>query len=596
MACLGISYLKMLTMKNIIIKFFFLFELIIAIQTSYSQTITPQWALQIGGTGDDRGIKVVSDISGNIYFASVFEKQADIVSNGSIDSLESKGKQDVIFGKLDSAGIVLWSKHIGGKGADAPTDIITTPDGFVYLSGIFEDTLFIGLDTIVSLDYIDSFIAKYDSVGNLSWIRQISGVGNQQCVSLICDLNGNLLTAGYFTKTLEFPQTNSENFISQGGYDGFFAKWTPQGDLILVDLIQGTGKTMITDCLIDYFNDYYFIGDFTDSLTINGSQSLINSLGYSDVFIVKYDNNGTISWIRSLGSIYDDKAKCLTLGGNGKMIMTGEFKEDLIYSNDILMSARGGDDIFHLTFNKNGNLQHHKKHGHKKNDYVFDAWIPVGQKIVMASDLRINEGNKNTTLASYGLLGDMCDVYQTGEDLNPTVLSALMTDEGHIYYCGNFHGTVTFDQITLNSQGTEDMFLMKMAPEEVMLNLTKPDTTTAESEQIISLQNRLSANSIISQTNTETESVSNAFFNYPNPFFGGTQIIYSLSEECSVDVKIIDANGREIKEWSYLSQSTGEHILYFNSEVLDGGIYTCKLVAQGKSVFISKSIKMVCGN
>lgn len=565
----------------------------LGITGSSAQLITPQWAFQIGGLGADRGVKLITDPTGNIYFTGIIEKEVYLSNNGVIDTVTSYGQEDIYFGKLNPEGQLLWSKHFGGKGVDNPTDVMINGEGDVYLSGIFEDTLYIESDTLISQDYIDSFVAKYDSLGNLNWLRQLSGVGNQQCLSLVNDLQGNLLSGGFFTKTIEFLGTNSENWLSQGGYDGFLAKWTPQGDLTWVKLIQGTGKTIIKDVLMDNFNDYYVIGDFTDSLTTDSSQNTVYSYGKSDAFIAKYANNGDFSWIKTVGGVHDDKAKCITFGGNGKMIMTGEFKDKLFHMNKKILNGEGGDDIFHLTFKKNGKLNHDKKHGLEKNDFVFDAWIPVGQKILMTSDLKIEEGNQNVTLASYGMLGDISEIFQTGIDFNPIIQSVVMPELSNLIFCGSFHGTVIFDQISLISQGDKDFFILKMAPEIDSADSFQPDSLKTQS--VFSQLEYLKLNEMENQPQDSlltSEELTN-FFNYPNPFMKKTKIIYSLPETCEVIIKILDINGACIKNWEYSNQPLGNYFLDFNAEVYRSGIYHCQLLAKGDSVFISKVIKMI---
>jgi len=276
------------------------------------------------------------------------------------------------------------------------------------------------------------------------------------------------------------------------------------------------------------------------------------------------------------------------------MIMTGEFKEKLYYQNNKILRAVGGDDIFHLTFKKNGELVHDKKHGLEKNDFVFDAWIPVGQKILMASDLRINQENQNTILASYGLLGDLFDVYQTGNDFNPTIQSAVMPDLNHVYFCGSFHDTVLFDQISLVSHGGEDLYVLKMAPENVMLNAFLPDSTLVESYPILTKDSFMPKSGNITFNSLPIEKDSAMFYNYPNPFLNKTLIVYTLPENCSGCLKIIDGNGKELKEWNFSNQSAGDHTIEFDRSGLSDGIYQCKLIAKGHAIFISKVIKMVC--
>jgi len=553
------------------------------------QSLTPQWALQIGGIGDDRGIKVISDLNGNIYFAGIFEKKAIVSINGIKDTIQSKGYEDVYFGKVNPDGQLLWSQRIGGKGSDSPTDLMIDRSGHVYLSGIFQDSCFFQSDTLVCSDYIDSFITKFDSLGNVLWIRQISGEGNQQCRAMMSDINGSLITGGFFTKTLEFPTTQSTVYQSQGGYDGFVAKWTPQGQLDWVNTVPNSGDVILKDVMTDSQGDCYTVGNFTDSISLDNDQSQIRSVGKTDVFLIKYNEEGDLEWAESFGGIFDDNAKCITAGGNSKMVVVGEFKEDLLCDENVILTAQGGDDIFYLTFNKHGKLQHQKKHGLEKNDFVFDAWIPVGQKILMASDLRINQENKNTILADYGLLGDMSDLYLTGDDLNPTVLSGVMTTNDQIYFCGNFHGTAIFNQLNLVSYGSEDFFLIKLGSDYKNEAVDQPDSN--EVIQIASKTPSPQSFGNISLLNTN-DSV-NTLFIYPNPFREETHIIYNISETCDIVINILDVKGNILKEWDLPNQSPGTYVENYITVGLSEGVYECIFQAQGKTVFISKYLKLI---
>lgn len=583
-------------MKKILPKILIFLILGSAACISFSQALAPQWFLQIGGKGDDRGLKVINDLYGNIYFTGVFQQEASVSSSGYSDTLKSFGREDICIGKINTDGNLVWLRIIGGQGSDAPTDLMPGDNNSIYLSGIFEDSLFIGQDTIESLDYIDSFIAKFDSTGNMIWVNQIGGSGNQQCVSLLTDLEGNLITGGHFTKTLELLQTISEISTSLGGFDGFLVKWTPDGDLEWIKLIQGGGNTFIKDLAVDEDNNYYMLGDFTDTIVNESSQPFLSSYGGADVFIVKYLQNGNFLWQRTVGSLYDDKAKCLTFGGNDKVIMVGEFKDELLSSNHVILNAEGGDDIFQITLNKNGNIGHHKKQGLEKNDFVFDARVPAGQNMLISADLRINEDNSSTLLASFGLLGDIMTVYQDGIDFNPSVLSGLMTEEECVYYCGSFHGNFTLDQLDLFSNGGEDLFLINMAPEELNLSMTEQDSGLFLTLPNIPGQFQLVNNDTIFQAAIEPEQAGDYFYNYPNPFRENTRIVFSLKEASRIKLVISDENGKIIKVLQFESENSGIFSVNYDTRTLIGGLYTCKLIAKGDNYFSSKSIKLICGN
>lgn len=557
------------------------------------QSLTPQWTFQLGGLSDDRGMKVAWDFHDNLYVAGIFNDQAFLSINGMTDTINSKGSEDIFFGKLSKAGQLLWSYNIGGKAADSPTDLMVDGFGNVFLSGLFQDSLFIAEDTLICSDFIDSFIAKFDSTGNVIWIRQLSGSGNQQCRSITSDFRGNLISAGFFSKSLEFTNTESPAYQSIGKYDAFIAKWTTQGNIEWINAIINSGNVIIKDVLPDGENNYYALGNFTDYLQVDSTQGQLFSRGGSDIFILKYDSAGNFQWSETFGSPFDDNAKCLTIGGNDKVVLVGEFKDTLIHRGKNILIAEGGDDIFYITINKNGKIQHTNQHGLQKNDFVFDAWIPVGQKILMASDLRINPGMHNTVLANYDLLGNMTDILLTGTDLNPTVLSTSMPSLNQIYYCGSFHGTVVFDQLSLSSNGNEDFFLLKLGLEEQSDNITSNDSN------VLVINTPLNQKIFLSDANGQKPSevngyvVNNIFCNYPNPFKKETQIIYSIPESCDVLIKISDMKGNVLEEWQFSGQCSGDHSLYLDAEDLSMGMYECKLQAQGSTIFISKSIKMI---
>jgi hypothetical protein len=105
----------------------------------------------------------------------------------------------------------------------------------------------------------------------------------------------------------------------------------------------------------------------------------------------------------------------------------------------------------------------------------------------------------------------------------------------------------------------------------------------------------------ITQDNVTNDTIVNTdkledFYNYPNPFLKKTRIIYSLPETCGVVIKIYDDDGACIKRWAFSHQSLGKYLLEFNAENFESGVYHCQLLAKGKSVFISKVIKMIHTN
>lgn len=88
--------------------------------------------------------------------------------------------------------------------------------------------------------------------------------------------------------------------------------------------------------------------------------------------------------------------------------------------------------------------------------------------------------------------------------------------------------------------------------------------------------------------------------NYPNPFNPATTIKYSLPKESSVDLRIFDLLGREVKSFNINSQPAGFNEITWDGrneygESVSSGIYiySIKFRATGSSRIIEKSAKLV---
>jgi hypothetical protein len=90
------------------------------------------------------------------------------------------------------------------------------------------------------------------------------------------------------------------------------------------------------------------------------------------------------------------------------------------------------------------------------------------------------------------------------------------------------------------------------------------------------------------------------FHNYPNPFNPATTISYDLPEQSSVEVKIYDIMGNEVRTFLFNSQTSGYHNLKWdgrnsNNQPVSSGTYIYKLravSAEGRKIF-ERSSKML---
>jgi len=172
----------------------------------------------------------------------------------------------------------------------------------------------------------------------------------------------------------------------------------------------GTLDDMGQSIAIDSADNIYVAGYFKSATIVFGNTTLTN-YGGNDIFIVKYNTNGDVIWAKSAGSVSNDYLKCIKTDYMGNLLITGSFSGSSISFDSITLTNNGGEDIFLTKFDSTGNVVWAKSAGGSGNER--------GNSI--ASDV---SGN----------------VYVTG-------------------YIGST--SVTFDTINLNTIGTSDFFIVK---------------------------------------------------------------------------------------------------------------------------------------
>ena len=74
-------------------------------------------------------------------FAGIFGSIADFDPGTGVFNLSALSNQDVFIVKLNSAGSLVWAKHVGGTNSDNVSGISADGNGNVYIAGSFEDTV-----------------------------------------------------------------------------------------------------------------------------------------------------------------------------------------------------------------------------------------------------------------------------------------------------------------------------------------------------------------------------------------------------------------------------------------------------------------------
>lgn len=182
----------------------------------------------------------------------------------------------------------------------------TDAAGNSYTAGHFWGTArFAGL-TLVSQGFEDIYLAKYDPQGGLLWLRQAGGVGHEDVLDLAVDAAGNVVLTGSFyshNTSAPFSTISFGSTTLTGGstfYEMFLARYDPQGTLRWAQ--QTVSQPQSIGCV-----GTEVALDTRGNVYVGGyydgparfSSATIPSATPSGLFLAKYNAQGQLAWLRT---------------------------------------------------------------------------------------------------------------------------------------------------------------------------------------------------------------------------------------------------------------------------------------------------------
>jgi hypothetical protein len=454
-----------------------------------ASSVVFDWAKRIGGTSYDHGSSLAVDGNGNVYATGNFSGTVDFDPSANTYNLTSAGDTDIFINKLNKDGNLVWAKRIGGVLSDAGHEVVLDGSGNTYSIGGFYGTVDFnpgtGINNLSSAGSSDIYISKLDANGNLVWAKGLGGVDYDYGNSLAVDGSGNVYVTGYFSKTADFdPSAGFYNLNSAGDYDIFIAKYDHAGNLVWAKNIGGSFADHGTSLTVDGSGNVYFIGEFWGTVDFDPGAGVynLNSNGYLDIFISKFDSNGDFVWAKNMGGTETDSGADIDIDDSGYIYSTGGFNGIADFdpgANVYNLTSNGYWDFFISKLDNDGNLVWAKGLGGTLSDNSYGIELDssgvytVGGFVSNTVDFDPSAGTFNLNNLGNG------DIFISKLDVNGEFVWAksmggpvydyglgIAVDEYHnVYSVGNFTNTVDFDPGTntynLTSAGYNDIFISK---------------------------------------------------------------------------------------------------------------------------------------
>lgn len=216
----------------------------------------------------------------------------------------------------------VWGKQLGTDKAEYAMNQVVDKKGNIYISG--KTT---GILAGRNYGLNDAIVLKLDSRGNTLWSRQFGTSGDEDEQWSAIDQQGNLYITGSTTGSF-----NGKNF---GKEDIFVVKYNPEGKMIWSKQFGSDSTDIGKGIFVDNKGFVYVTGSTSGKL---GKASL----GKTDGFLMKLDNNGRQLFCEQFGTNGDDVSIAITGDNKGTIYVCGTTWGDLAAKNKGLIDVFTG--------------------------------------------------------------------------------------------------------------------------------------------------------------------------------------------------------------------------------------------------------------
>jgi hypothetical protein len=293
-----------------------------------------------------QGVAQISRMSGLLLLIGL------MISGTTLHTLESPIRIDdslrLVLGPRNSAQNPDFTTYFGGSEIEDATKIAFDLEGNTLLIGQTQSYDLPVSEGAFQTSYSpgdwDSFVAKFDSSGQMVFATYLGGSAYEHVTTVTVDADNNIIVAGV-TWSSGFNTTQDAYQASYGGSgDGFITVFSPEGELQYSTFFGGPGQDWIYGLEFDNTSNIMF-GGFTSSEGMATSGAYQEELGgLSDAFAAKLSlDEGTLLTFTYLGGPGNDRAWTMTTDSSYNYLISGMTESEFFpTSNDAYQETYGG--------------------------------------------------------------------------------------------------------------------------------------------------------------------------------------------------------------------------------------------------------------
>jgi len=270
------------------------------------------YSTYLGGSGDDDGLGIAVDGSGNAYVTG-YTKSLDFPTVNALQA-GAHGYSDAFLSKLNSSGSALvYSTYLGGSDIDEGLGIAVDASGNAYVTGYTASFNFPTVNPLQATfgGFWDAFVSKLSPSGSaLVYSTYLGGPGADFGYAIAVDASGNAYVTGN-TNLTNFPTANpfqaTNHNGNNGGTNAFISKINANGSAFVYSTYLGgsghppspvdQGGDSGQGIAVDVYGNAYVVGSAlsVDFPTANALQATNHASGQqgTNAFVTKINANGS---------------------------------------------------------------------------------------------------------------------------------------------------------------------------------------------------------------------------------------------------------------------------------------------------------------
>jgi len=289
------------------------------------------YSTYLGGTGEDQGLGIVVDASGNAYVTGRTSSTNFPVTAGAFELAYAGGADDAFVTKVNPAGSgLVYSTYLGGNQQDIASGIAVDSLLNAYVVGT---TVSLNFPTTVgSLHpaYLggssDAFVTKLNSLGTtLVYSTFLGGDLSDFGFGIAVNVAGNAHVTGQ-TNSLGIATASAFQTTFGGVIDAYAAKLNAAGTgLDYLSYLGGTGVDAGYGVTVDASNNLYVTGQTESTNFPTTSGAFDTSLGGAlDAFVTKINSTGSAAaYSTYLGGSDNDAGTSIAVDASSTAYVAG---------------------------------------------------------------------------------------------------------------------------------------------------------------------------------------------------------------------------------------------------------------------------------